>query len=511
MTFARSLGGGFLSLRDRIGQIGSFLVSLVLRRPGDDLASKLSFLGLRPGCVQQSGMLILTDIEPTNEKALGQTLENIGARLTQPLNVPFDKTKTVHYAAWMILPGINSPDPKQPSGPARLAFETNYDGDLEDHLKDLVANCRQELDEVYGFSPGYPPKGSAAASVEAFLVDNYRRTSSSIDTFAHYVALPGRSLEDIKNAIAVYDEAKDFIDNPLNKNSDPNKIQSSLINYFRGNAQEKPARFPMMQRGLRGLFVWNMTVLTLLCLVVPILLFVSPWLCWLRGLKGLSAIGMWVLTILCVMPLIYNLRWIAITLIGRYFEDKEQRSPEPFDPTGHPAKYRGLDLGRQNHICTYATVKPGWFRMYLLKRALWIGPVLFKYFFILGKLDQMSTIHFARWTLIGRQLIFCSNYDGSWSSYLSDFSDEAWGVNLVWGNTIGYPETKFIVWRGAHDLEGFETQAAEHYAPAPVFYSAYRDRSLVNLLRYVEFRDKLLEEMAAGPIRQRVRSLLALI
>ena len=84
-------------------------------------------------------------------------------------------------------------------------------------------------------------------------------------------------------------------------------------------------------------------------------------------------------------------------------------------------------------------------------------------------------------------------------------------MNLVWGNTIGFPETKFIVRRGAHDLEGFETQAAEHYAPAPVFYSAYRTHSLVNLQRYVEFRDELLEEMAAGSIRQRLRSLSASI
>ena len=53
------------------------------------------------------------------------------------------------------------------------------------------------------------------------------------------------------------------------------------------------------------------------------------------------------------------------------------------------------------------------------------------------------------------------------------------------------------VGRGARDLEGFQAQAAEHYAPAPVFYSAYRSHSLVNLLRYLEFRDQLLEEIGA--------------
>lgn len=499
-----------MTLRDRIGQVGSFLVSLVLRRPGDILASKLSFLGLRPGYVQQSGMLILTDIEPAKKDALSQTLEDIRTRLNGNQNVSFNNTATVHYAAWMILPGINNPDPKQPAGPAKLAFETNYDGNLEDHLKDLVANCRQELDEVYSYFPGYPPKGSDAPSVEAFLLDRHRRTDSAIDTYAYYVALPGRSLKDIRNAIAVYDEAKDFIDNPSNKSSDPKKLASSLIEHFKTKAPEKPIRFPVTQNGLRHLLGMNMAVLTLLCLAFPIVL--SPLYCWWKGLTSLFEIGMVAgLTLLCLLPLLYFGRWIVINLAGRYFEDGEERSPGLFDPTWHSPVYRLLDLGRQNHICTYATVKPGWFRMYVLRRALWLGPLLFKYFFILGKLDQMSTIHFARWTLIDQQLIFFSNYDGSWSSYLSDFSDEAWGVNLVWGNTIGFPETKFITLDGAHDLEGFETQAAEHYAPAPVFYSAYRNFSLVNLLRYVEFRDRLLDEMAIGPIRRRVRSLLALV
>ena len=499
-----------MSLRDRIGQVGNFLVSLVLRRPGDILASKLSFLGLRPGYVQQSGMLILIDIELAKKNALSQTLEDIRTRLNGNQTVSFHNTKTVHYAAWMILPGINNPNPKQPSGPAKLAFETNYDGSLEDHLKDLVANCRQELDEVYSFFPGYPPKGSDGPSIEAYLRAKYRDTSALIDTYAYYVALPGRSLKDIRNAIAVYDEAKDFIDNPSNKNSDPKGLESDLIEYFKTKASEKPIRFPVTQNGLRYLLGINMAVLTLLCLAFPIVLI--PLYCWWKGLTSLFEIGMVAgLTLLCLLPLLYFGRWIVINLVGRYFEDEEQRTPEPFDPTKHPPVFRLLDLGRQNHICTYATVKPGWFRMYVLRRALWLGPVLFKYFFILGKLDQMSTIHFARWTLIGRQLIFFSNYDGSWSSYLSDFSDEAWGVNLVWGNTIGFPETKFITLGGAHDLEGFEAQAAEHYAPAPVFYSAYPNRSLVNLLRYVEFRDKLLDEMAVGPIRQRVRTLLALV
>lgn len=247
------------------------------------------------------------------------------------------------------------------------------------------------------------------------------------------------------------------------------------------------------------------------CLVFPIILI--PLYAWLKELTGSDVITIAVLTLPC-LPLLYLLRWFSIDLIARPFEITEEckeRRQKLFDPTGHEPEYAHLDLGRQNHLCTYTTIKPSCFRMYVIRRALWLGQVLFKYFFILGKLDNITTIHFGRWTLIGSQLIFYGNYDGSWSSYLSDFSDEAWGVNLVWGNTIRFPETKFIIGGGARDLERFQAQAAEHYAPAPVFYSAYRNHSLVNLLRYLKFRDELLEEMAACPMRKRLRSLLAVI
>ncbi len=475
-----------MSPRDLIGRIGSRLVSLLLRRPGDLLASRLFFLGLRPGGKQQSGMLILTDIEQGKEGALHGKLEGIRKKLRDNRNFSLQNTKTVHYAAWMILPGVRSEG--KPPGPAKLAFETNYDGSLAEHLEDLVKYCRDELDEVYGFSPGYPSPKSGASLVKEFLCANFHETSRSVNSTAYYVALPGRSLKDIRNAIAVYDEAKDFVDNLPKACCDPN---AALIDHYKKKrAKVPPERFGVTQKGLRGLFVINMAVLTVLCLVVPIVLYLGRH--WLRGLKGLFAISMVVLTLLCLMPLLYLARWLLINLIARYYECNEERTPDPFDPTGHDPEYAHLDLGRQNHLCTFTTVKPGWFRMCVIKRALWLGPVLFKYFFILGKLDQMTTVHFARWTLIGQQLIFYGNYDGSWSSYLSDFSDEAWGVNLVWGNTIGFPPTRFLVGRGARDLEGFQAQAAKHYAPAPVFYSAYPNRSLVNLLRYLEFRDGLL-------------------
>jgi hypothetical protein len=449
------------ALRDHLGRIGSRFVSLVLLRPGDRLASRLSCLGLRPGYVPQSGMLILTDVGEDRVNTLYQTLEHIRERLRQDKGISFHNTTTVHYAAWMILPAARD-NKNNLLVPARLALETNYDGCLEEHLQDLVNNCQEELDEVYNYLPDYPPRKSETRLVRDFLCARYRETSRYVDRSAYYNALPGRSLADIKNAIAVYDEAKCFVDT-LDKDSDSKAVRSALVEHFKDPWVVEPKRFPITQKGIRALFVINMAVLLLL---FPI-------------------------------ALLYLLGWGMIDVIARYFEWREGRK-KLFDSTQRkPPDYSHLDLGNQNHLCTYTTIKPGCFRMWVIKRALWLGSVLSNYFFIQGKLDQIATIHFARWTLIGQQLIFYGSYDGSWSSYLTDFSDEAWGVNMVWSNTIGFPPTKYIVGRGARDLEAFQRQAMEHYAPAPVFYSAYRTHSLVNLLRYLKFRDELLEEIGA--------------
>lgn len=80
-------------------------------------------------------------------------------------------------------------------------------------------------------------------------------------------------------------------------------------------------------------------------------------------------------------------------------------------------------------------------------------------------LNDLATIHFARWVMLpgDRQLLFTSNFDGSWEQYIHDFTtianlgrptpDNKIGVawlDLVWGNCEEYPGTKdfpdFLDW-----------------------------------------------------------------
>ena len=426
---------------------------------------------------QPNALLVLANIKPDRMTVLQDRLEAIRGILIGNKQIYFWKAETVHFAAWIILPGVRGEN-GEPDGPARLALETNYDGCQPAHLKDLVDNCKQALDEVYDCCEGYPNVASRTPkSVRDFLCRQSKLAESSISSY--YVAFQGRTVGDIKNAIDVYEEARGILEASSRSSTPPksstpnNKLKSyfkslfeedqisanaqeELVTHFSNTPKTTPKRSPFPQQTLNRRFFWTMV-------------FLLP---------------------LSVLFLLYG---FVLALIARCFEETEQYGQKRFlpDPTYHPPTFDRLDLGRQNHLCTYATVKPGRFRMFAMKSALYLGQFLFARIFVFAKLDQMTTVHFARWTLLGRQVLFYGSYDGDYSSYLGDFSDQAWGVNLVWSNTFGFPPTRFLIRGGGSDLEGFEAHALTHYSPSPVFYSAYRDYTVPNILRYLGLRDEL--------------------
>ena len=429
---------------------------------------------------QPNALLVLADIKPERLQVLQKKLDAIRKILETNDAIYFWEARTVHFAAWMILPGLRGEN-GMPDGPARLVLETNYDGGLTAHLADLVKHCRQALDDVYDCCQDYPDKRSRTPeSVQDFLCRQAKLPERSISSY--YVAFQGRTREDIQNAIDVYEEAKPIVEK-LPKSCTSNNEQrgffrslfkednfeadarEALVAYFKNDPKAtKPVLPTITQQTLNLRFFWTM---------VAALVFLP-------------------------VTLLYALYWGALALIARCFEETEQYGKKRLlpDPTQHLPNFDHLDLGKQNHLCTYATVKPGRFRMCVIRSALYLGQFLFARIFVFSKLDQMTTVHFARWTLLDRQVLFYGNYDGDYSSYLGDFSDQAWGVNLVWSNTFGYPATRFLIRDGGSDLEGFEAHALTHYSPALVFYCAYPNYTVPNILRYLALRDELARLIA---------------
>lgn len=96
-----------------------------------------------------------------------------------------------------------------------------------------------------------------------------------------------------------------------------------------------------------------------------------------------------------------------------------------------------------------------------------------------GSLIGISTIHFVRWMLIdgGRRLMLVSDYDGSWESYIDEFAEMILsGLDAIWETSLGYPPD------GARDLPALKRFLRNHQVPSEVFYSAYPEQTVLNLV-----------------------------
>ncbi len=152
----------------------------------------------------------------------------------------------------------------------------------------------------------------------------------------------------------------------------------------------------------------------------------------------------------------------------------------------NPALLEIEDVGVvQNQMTIISPVKKKWWPRLLLRTFLALARLFQRAPGPKGKLSGLSTIHFARWVLIdgGDNMLFESNYDGSWESYIDDFGDHAApGMNAVWGPSDGFPRG------GSLDIESFKRLIREHQHPAQVFYSAYPEATVANIAQDLAVR-----------------------
>lgn len=157
--------------------------------------------------------------------------------------------------------------------------------------------------------------------------------------------------------------------------------------------------------------------------------------------------------------------------------DSSQDAP-PVDPRMLREMARREDWIPQNHMGSVVLIKPGILRAVLIRvghRGL--GLVL-RIIARDGYLGSMRTIHFAHWALVNNQsrLMFFSNFDQTWESYLDDFIEKAHGgLTLAWSCGVGFPPTRFLVKDGASHGRQFKEWARHSMTVSRFWYSAYKD------------------------------------
>lgn len=195
---------------------------------------------------------------------------------------------------------------------------------------------------------------------------------------------------------------------------------------------------------------------------------------------------------------------LALAVLGvAYWLFRSQEDNDPvFDRAPNTAESAAMvarenAIGHmQNHMVSHTELKPGLLRKLTIRIAFWAVGKLSAFNPRAGYLGDIGTIHFARWVMVPgtRDLLFFSNYGGSWESYLEDFITKAHaGLTAVWSNAIGFPRTRNLFLEGATDGERFKRYARQSMVHTPFWYCAYPQLTADDIRRNHRIRRGLAE------------------
>jgi hypothetical protein len=201
------------------------------------------------------------------------------------------------------------------------------------------------------------------------------------------------------------------------------------------------------------------------------------------------------LAFLFLFPFAIPLVVLALIVVAVVLRRRELTDPileQPRDPDW-VAKLRSQeDHDVSNQYTAMGSIKPGAFRLYLELVILYGIDWAARHLATRGGLGRIGTIHFAHWVLIDgrRRAFFVSNYDGFHEAYMDDFINKAgFGLNLSFSSAIGYPQTDWLVRKGAWREQDFKRFQRRHQIPTDVWYKAYPGLTARDLARNSRVRN----------------------
>lgn len=419
---------------------------------------------------------LIVEIEESKKKELVKELSTIQPNIEDNDILPFKSVKSIHFARFVIL----HKSKEKPNYPNYLVFSTNYDGDLDSHLIEIINCPNADIDKIFNCCKGY---------------ENLSK-NSRLDWFKENAKLKAffyRGTWGLSTKQITYEEksrriAEKHVDSLAKKNLSAMELRNEIIR----NASEKDSinafkefKLPKFNvlKALIILFLIMSVSFTGLLLITGSLLMAGSML--LKGL--LFLIGSIIIVLLI---------FVIILIVHEFFDKQYEKTYSDHERTKKFTETE--DKIVQNQLTHLVEIKPGLFRLLTLKLVLNAISLLSKYIFNKGKLGEIPTIHYARWIIIdnGKRLLFMSNFDGSWESYLGDFVDKAaTGLTGVWSNTRGFPKSRFLAFKGARDEQRFKAWAREQQVHTDVWYSAYPELTVTNIANNSALQKGLTHEL----------------
>lgn len=407
--------------------------------------------------------MITAPVEERQLEALRELLAgmNRAPGLADPRNtlVPFYQFGTLHVARFVIIEALTNDDIRahgeEPHHwPPTLAFLGDVDGDAELFMAELAVRAGEGLRRIFdhcaGFSVGH-------TDLLSWMRAHNRRPA------ANYVNWRGRTVRQVREEAALVERLRGYLNSPelAAMRGHPLAQHAALrarveVDVAQGELQlsePEPTPAPWWLANAFHLVAWPLVLL----LLSPLLLLAAP--CYLWQLRRLER------------------------------ADPENRERPTREHLARLAEQEDLDVSNQFNV--FGQVKPGRFRRATIRVLLGLLDYSARHVYRRGYLTRVQTIHFARWVLLdgGRRVYFASNYDGSADSYMDDFINKvAWGLNLVFGNGVGYPRCRWLILGGAKYEQKYKYTLRRNQLPSESWYKAYPGLTAVDLARNARIR-----------------------
>ena len=385
-----------------------------------------------------------------------------------------------------------------------LMLNTVYDGELRDHLDDLLFNSGDLVLDLLSLLN--PETSTNPHRLREWLLT----TSLKEDTYFIGGVQQSRSeiLENQRLRTKLHEvlSAHDALLRPM----DPEAIR----HFLRGEilSADPTEALPRAPSATLGIPARARAMLDLLySLANPVSgLLVRDILSWVgrrplhyRVLLGAALLPWGLYTVLPTLALLSCIRILEAS--------EPDAPPAELSPERLARLEASEDHRLMNNLTFMATVKSSWLRRLLLRVILNGAERGSRHLWVDGELAGIDTIHFARFLSLngGRQLLFMSDYDGSWRRYLDDFlGPGSRAVVPIWSNLVGCPKTRWLFGTTPGFADNFLRFTRARQLEPLLWFSAYPNMSMPNKLSDKALRDGIFKVSMTRDEAQRWLDLL---
>jgi len=143
--------------------------------------------------IRQQPLTLISPVKNAEIDKLNLILLTMRDGLENGVTEEFEKLGTIHYLRLVILNPYDADGNVFENMPTRLVLSTDYDGEEEQHLNELITKAPGFVDKLYNCCEGYP----AIAERTAYNRVEYLKKGIT-KSAAFFAGAPGRSLEQIK-------------------------------------------------------------------------------------------------------------------------------------------------------------------------------------------------------------------------------------------------------------------------------------------------------------------------